>query len=286
MADTNLNRRRQTLRTLGALVFARSAFALDLDEYFERIGHRSGSVPGVENLYSLAECHPQAIPFENLDSFVGATAELDIGSLVRKLVRSERGGDGFEHNLLLRHVLRAMGYRVECLSANVLRAEPHSCSWARGHLILNVEAEGTQFIVDAGFGAPTPTAPLRLVMGVEQSTPHEIYRLLPRGDDFLLQVKRSVGWRALYRFGLGEPRLPVGDPDVDGTATDLIVTRRAPRGHYVLHNTELSVHDTSGGFDRRVLSTTAELRGVLADCFRLQAPASPSVERAFASLFR
>ena len=53
------------------------------------------------------------------------------------------------------------------------------------HMLLQVALDEQDYIVDVGFGSGTLTAPLRLQINIEQSTPHEPCRLIKSGEDFV-----------------------------------------------------------------------------------------------------
>ena len=61
---------------------------MKIDAYLDRIGYRGPTATTRETLREIHVRHPQSIPFENLDSFGGVTAKLDIDSLEQKLVQS------------------------------------------------------------------------------------------------------------------------------------------------------------------------------------------------------
>ena len=88
---------------------------IDLDTYFRRIGFAGEAVPDRATLDAIHRLHPQAIAFENLDPLLGVPVRLDAAALQDKLVRSGRGGYCYEHNLLLMHVLKALGFDVRGL---------------------------------------------------------------------------------------------------------------------------------------------------------------------------
>jgi N-hydroxyarylamine O-acetyltransferase len=256
-----------------------------LDEYFARIGYTGDLKPSLENLQQLHVRHTQFIPFENLDPFLRRPVRLDLPSLQQKLIREGRGGYCFEHNLLFGHVLRAMGYGVIGLAARVLWNQPDDAITARGHMLLRVEVDGRDYIADTGFGALTLTAPLRLEAGVEQSTPHESFRLMPCGAEFLLHAKVGA-WRTLYRFALHEQLQPdyevtnwyLSNHPQSHFVTGLIAARPAPGGRYTLHNTELAVHDLRAGTERCRLASPSALRAVLEDHFQLTLPDEPKMD--------
>src|SRR5215470_16096267 len=154
------------------------AQAIELDGYLRRIGYDGSRAPTLETLRALHLRHALAIPFENLDSFLRRPVRLDQASLERKLVHDQRGGYCFEHNLLFKAALDAFGFRVAGLAARVVWNQPDGVTLPRTHMLLRVVIEGQDYIADVGFGGQTPTGPIRLVAGVEQTTPHEPFRLL------------------------------------------------------------------------------------------------------------
>ena len=162
--------------------------AIDLEAYFQRIGYASDGAPTIETLRALHVRHTEAIAFENLNPLLGWPVRLDLESLQQKMVRDGRGGYCFEHNVLFKHVLDALGFRVIGLTARVLWGAAENTVTARTHMLLRVDLDGQPYIVDVGFGGVTLTGPLRLETDIEQATPHEPFRLLRANDEFIEQV--------------------------------------------------------------------------------------------------
>jgi N-hydroxyarylamine O-acetyltransferase len=253
---------------------------IDLDAYFRRIGFSGTAAPDRATLEAIHRLHPQAIAFENLDPLLGVPVRLDAAALQDKLVRSGRGGYCYEHNLLLMHVLKALGFDVRGLGARVLwRAAPGALT-ARAHMLLCVELDGRRHIVDVGFGGTTPTAPLCLELEGEQRTAHEPFRLVRAGDEFVLQAEIGQSWQSIYRFDLQEQFqvdyeivswYQCTSPNSYFTA-NLMAARPVPGRRYALRNNEFSVHQLDGRSERRVLRTAAELGDTLAGTFGLTLP--------------
>jgi N-hydroxyarylamine O-acetyltransferase len=267
----------------------------DLDTYFERIGFRGPREPTLETLSTLHRLHPSAIPFENLDPLLGRPVRLDADSLQLKLVRQQRGGYCYEHNLLFARVLRALGFRVIGLAARVLwNAPDDDAIRPRSHMLLRVDIDGTGYVADVGFGGLTLTAPLRLDATLEQQTQHEPFRLVRTGDELLLQARLRDAWKTLYRFG-GEAQLDV-DYEVASWytstypssifVTSLMVARVLADRRYAMLNDELAVHHLNGPTERRVLSSTPEVRTVLEETFGIRVPDDPKLEPALQGLLR
>ncbi len=260
--------------------------AIDLDAYFRRIGYEGGRAPTLETLRALHRLHPQAIPFENLDPLLGRPVKLDPASLERKLVREGRGGYCYEQNLLFREVLQAIGFPVTGLAARVLWNVPEGVVMPRTHMLLLVDVDEVTHVADVGFGGQTLTGPLRLAPDVEQATPHEPFRLVRSGEQFVLQSKIRESWVSLYRFDLQDQIQPdyevynwyVSTHPQSIFVNSLLAGRAAPGRRYTLLNNQLSVHHLNGGADKGVLATVAEIREALQTEFRLTLPDAPELD--------
>jgi N-hydroxyarylamine O-acetyltransferase len=265
----------------------------DLRAYLQRIGvDRQPTRADLATLQELALRHPCAIPFENLDPLLRRPVRLDIASLQEKLVRGGRGGWCFEHNLLLGTALAAMGYQVTGLSARVVWNVPPGVVRGRSHMVLHVGLDGVSYIVDVGFGGSTPTAPLKLVEGLEQTTPHEPFRLMPVSRGFLLEAKLEGTWKGLYSFDQ-QPQV-LGDYEIpnwylcnhpESHFLDRVVAARVDRDRrYALRNTEFATHFPAGVTERRVLTSGAAIRQTLEDVFGINVPAAPEIDEMFERL--
>lgn len=250
---------------------------MDLDAYFSRIGFAGDRSPTLATLGAIQSHHVEAIAFENLDPLLGRPVRLDPASLEAKLVRARRGGWCFEHNLLLSHVLRALGFSVAGLAARVLWNVPEATATPRTHMLLRVQAEGEPVLVDVGFGLLTPTAPLRLVTGVAQRTPHEPFRLLAYEGAFVMQAQLRGSWQPLYAFDLQEQQQVdyelvnwyLSNHPCSRFVNGLMAARAAPGRRYTLRDNEFAVHDVNGQSERRVLADATALRCTLEDVFGL-----------------
>jgi len=261
---------------------------IDLEAYFQRIGYAGPHTATQETLRMLHALHPQAIAFENLSPLLGWPVLLDAQSLERKLVHEGRGGYCFEQNLLLSHVLKALGFEVSGLAARVMWFAPEGTVTARGHMLLRIELDGATWLADVGFGAQTLTAPLRLEADVEQTTPHESFRLKQSGDNWQMQAAIRDTWKALYSFDLQEQLLP--DYEVTNWylshhpesrfVTGLIAARTAPDHRYALRDNELAMHPLHGQTQRRVLESGAQVRSALENEFRIRLSDAPELDRA------
>jgi N-hydroxyarylamine O-acetyltransferase len=158
----------------------------------------------------------------------------------------------------------------------------------RSHMLLQVDIGGEKYIADVGFGGLTLTAPLSLTADIEQSTPHEPFRLLATDHTLIMQAYIGQEWKSLYRFELQEQQL--ADYEVSNWyvsthpnslfVTTLIAARPDTDCRYALRNNQLTTHYLDGRTERRVLSTVTELRTALKDVFGLKLPASANLDSA------
>ena len=260
----------------------------ELDAYLARIGYAGERAPTLATLSAVHARHAEAIAFENLSPLLGLPVPLDAPSLRRKLVHEGRGGYCFEHNLLFKDALTALGFGVTGLAARTLLNVPEGAVPARGHMLLRVDVGGVPHVADVGFGGLTLTGPLRLEPDTEQATPHEPFRLVCTGDEYQVQAKIRDEWRTLYGFGLQEQLLPdyevaswyLANHPASPFVTNLIAARPAHDRRYALRNNELTVHHRGGTTDRRVLTNESELRTALEELFLLTLPNTPELEAA------
>jgi N-hydroxyarylamine O-acetyltransferase len=254
-----------------------------LAAYFDRIGYTGPHEASGETLAALHRLHPQAIPFENIDTLLGLTPRLDLESIFAKLVSTRRGGYCFEHNLLFRAVLETIGFETTGLAARVLWADPDAMP-PRTHMMLLVETPDETWLADVGFGGMTLTSPLVFDNGREQTTPHETFRLdLIEHGDFMLLVKLGDTWKPVYRFDL-EPQVPSDYAMANHYASTfpdsaflnhLFVARAVPGQRQSLFDRTLTRRGKAE--EHRELST-AELQGVLEDTFGLALPAGAKLD--------
>jgi N-hydroxyarylamine O-acetyltransferase len=273
---------------------------VDIEAYFQRIGYAGPGDVTLETLADIHLHHPQVIPFENLDPILERPVILSAEALERKMLFSGRGGWCFEQNLLLSHVLRAIGFRVTGLAARVIWNLPEGTVWPRTHMLLRIDwpayrdIDGGPYIADVGFGGLTLTGPLRLVPDVEQATPHETFRLSEMGGTFVLHALIHDAWKPLYSFDLQPQLLPdyeawnwyLANHPESRLLNNLMVARATLDRRYTLLNNELSIHVLHGESEHTVLATPVELRGTLEHLFGIELPDDPGLEAALERLTR
>jgi N-hydroxyarylamine O-acetyltransferase len=168
---------------------------MDLAAYLERIGAGPGA-----GLAELHRAHVTSIPFENLDSHQGVRVSLELDDLERKLVGARRGGYCFEHNLLFKSALEALGARVEPILARVRNGLPATTVGPLTHLLLRVEYEGATWHADVGFGQGTLLQPIPFGAGGPYEQLGWRYQVVQEEPLLVLQTAADNGWRDLYAF--------------------------------------------------------------------------------------
>jgi N-hydroxyarylamine O-acetyltransferase len=267
---------------MSPFVESSGAHSLDLDGYLARIGHTGPRDASLEALQGIVAAHTRTIPFENLDVLRGRGISLEPAAIERKLVGDRRGGYCFEQNGLLLMVLEALGFRATPLGARVRLQRPRDYTPPRTHLFLRVEIDGVPWLADVGIGGLSPTAPIRLELDVEQTTPHEPRRIVREGDRFFHQARLGGEWADVYEFTLEE--MPPIDRELANWFTSthpeshfrhrLMVARApAPGVRLTLLNDEFTVRRVAGGVEttRRVNDADA-LLDLLAEQFGLHFP--------------
>ena len=254
---------------------------LDLDAYFARIGWTGSRSPTLGVLAGLCLRHTASVPFENLDILLGRPIQLDLASLVEKLVTRRRGGYCFEQNGLFQAVLAGLGFRVTPLAGRVRLGVPPDVATPRTHMLLRVDLDEGPHLVDVGFGF-TPTGPLRLEPGSEQTLHLGTYRLARDGARWTLELRQPDGFTPAYVF-TEEPALPV-DYEVANHYTSTsprsfftqgpLVMRHDPENgvRHVLRGREWTVR-RGDAIESHPVTDPHHALSLLAEHFRLEFPA-------------
>jgi N-hydroxyarylamine O-acetyltransferase len=253
---------------------------LDIEPYLARIGYSGPKTATLTTLHELHALHPAAIAFENLDVLLKRPICLDADSLVTKLVEDKRGGYCYEQNTLFQVVLRTMGFSVGSIAARVQWRYPEGSLTPRYHMLLRIHLSDGDYIADVGFGLYTLTAPLRLETGIEQPTPHGIYRLVAVRDEIRMEVKTAEGWSAVYQISLQEQASADWEVANWYTSTcpasrftkELMAARPTGKRRYGLLNNVLSIHNEDGTTDRQAIQTPEALEMVLRNSFNINVP--------------
>lgn len=173
---------------------------VDVKTYLERINYSGPVAPAAATLRALQVAHLLTVPFENLSIHAGQAILLDDDALFTKIVIHRRGGFCYEANGLFAALLRALGFDVAMLSAEVANAAGEFGP-AFDHMALMVQLE-QRWLVDVGFG-DSFLEPLLLDEQGEQRQGNRAYKIIQE-DKHRILMRRDDGeeWQAQYRFTL------------------------------------------------------------------------------------
>ena len=169
---------------------------MEVSTYLARIGFEEQPTTSLDCLSKLQAAHQHAVPYENLDVFLGHKKVLEVTELFKKMVVEGRGGWCCELNGLFCWLLKEVGFMVRMVSASYYIEEKQKYKEEFDHLALivtiseQVEVEHVskslhypqvgcghhrqhhhhchhhvqEYLVDVGWGqANQPLAPIRLV---------------------------------------------------------------------------------------------------------------------------
>ena len=179
---------------------------LDFASYLARIVYSGPTDPSPETLRRLQVAHLYTVPFENLDIHLGREITCDEERFLQKVIEQRRGGFCYELNGAFAALLRALGFRVNLLSARVSK-EDGTASAEFDHLALRVDLE-EPWLADVGFG-DSFLEPLRLDTENEQpESTGRTYRIVNVRGVRIVQRRLDDGsWKAQYQFTLRPHRL-------------------------------------------------------------------------------
>lgn len=185
-------------------------------EYFKRIGKLTlykaiqlgAAPPNLDTLKEILFSHSITFPFENLDMHnvlnnpqVNPTP-VEINAIFEKMVRQGRGGYCFETNELLRQLLLSLGFDVKIFNAGVIWLKDKKLPAC--HEVLIVKFQDKEYLVEPGFGSPSPMEPLLFrtagVLNQEEQVflQHDVKRyrfILDEDGEYQLQAQVNVAWR-------------------------------------------------------------------------------------------
>lgn len=172
---------------------------MDVEAYLKRINYDGALTVSADTLRRLQLAHLYAVPFENLSIHAHEPIVLDDAALFRKIVERRRGGFCYEANGAFASLLRALGFEVTMLSAEVAGANGEF-SRPFDHMTLMVTLD-QRWLADVGFGESF-LEPLRIDTTEEQVQGDRAFKIVP--DAGYLVVLRRAGseWLPNYRFTL------------------------------------------------------------------------------------
>ena len=234
-----------------------------LEDYLERIGYRGTLAPTQSTLNQLHLAHMLTVPFENLDISLGRRINLDLPSILHKIVHLRRGGFCYELNSAFAWLLSEIGFTVEMLSAATYDGKTLGPEF--DHLLLRVDIAHSLF-ADVGFGDS-----FLKPIGLADNPVHQFdrfYRLEHSGSRYTLEQRFESGdWKHLYIFRLVPRQLSDFDAMCQFHQTNsasnftrkTVCSRATEQGRVTCTNSRLVV--TEAGQRREVIIDNPELLG-------------------------
>jgi N-hydroxyarylamine O-acetyltransferase len=245
---------------------------VNIEAYLKRINYRGPVSLSAETLRALQVAHLLTVPFENLSIHAGEPIVLDDEALFAKIVERRRGGFCYEANGLFAALLRAMGFDVTTLSAEVAHPEG-GYSQPFDHMALMVRLD-QRWLVDVGFG-DSFLEPLLIDERAEQVQRDFAYRIVADGDFLIVLRSDQNEWRPQYRFTL-EPhkyedfaamcRYHQTSPESNFTK-GRICSRATEDGRITLSEMRFIETFNHGNRKERILSSQAEYDVILRESF-------------------
>lgn len=247
---------------------------MDVGAYLRRIDYRGPLDPTSETLSGLHRAHLLAVPFENLDIFLGRPIILDEERIYEKIVGGRRGGFCYELNGLFARLLRELGFVVELLAAEVSDGEGN---WgiAFDHIALRVKLNPDR-LADVGFG-DSFIEPLLLEGTGAQTQERGCYNIISRGQYKIYQMLDNGSWRDQYRFTL-EPHALIDfsggceyhqTSPASGMTKRRVCSRATPEGRITLSDMKW-ITTKNGEREMHLLSDDAEYWAILWKYFKIR----------------
>ncbi|HEY3578991.1 MAG TPA: arylamine N-acetyltransferase [Pyrinomonadaceae bacterium] len=244
---------------------------MDVNTYLKRIDYDGPVEISAETLRKLQVAHLFNVPFENLSIHASEPIVLDDEALFAKIVERRRGGFCYEANGLFAALLRALGFDVSMLSAEVARGNGQfSPPFDHMALLVNLDR---RWLVDVGFG-DSFLEPLLLDTTSEQIQGDHAFKIESEGQYRVVSRRNGEEWEPMYRFTL-EPhefadyeemcRFHQTSPQSHFTQ-NRICSRATPAGRITLSGTRL-IFTTNQGREERLLDSANEYEEVLRDQF-------------------
>ncbi len=155
--------------------------------------------PGPEALRELTLAHLTCVPFENVSKlYLRRQTASRLPTLARFLDGIERyrfGGTCYANNFHLHQLLAHLGYRADLCGADMSAPDVH--------LVNAVSLDGSQYLVDGGYGAPF-LEPMRLDLGHDQEvrSGRDGYVLKPRDPSGRSQMEHYRDGRLRHGYRL------------------------------------------------------------------------------------
>lgn len=168
-------------------------------EYLEGMGLNAQS-PSLEYLAQIVRSHLGTYAFSSIGPRLGEDLPLDLESVTDRVVRRRRGGYCFEHNLLIKSALDDLGFTCALRLARVML---HDDNPLLDHRVTIVSLPDGEYLVDVGFGYPSPEVPLPM-NGAEAGNDWHRYRVVAGEHalpiEYVVEAEQGDTWKPQYGF--------------------------------------------------------------------------------------
>ncbi|MCZ0091527.1 arylamine N-acetyltransferase [Bacillus sonorensis] len=175
-----------------------------LDSFYKRIGYRSDKGVTFADLPKILSLTALQFPFENEAVLKNERIPMTKQSLTEALLNNKRGGICYDLNAFLYYVLKEIGFSVQMVQGTVFHQKEGAWAQTGTHVSVILQEESEMYLLDTGFGANLPLAPVPF-SGEPVTSKTGIYRVrkakTDKGD-YLLEMDKGEGWQIGYAFTL------------------------------------------------------------------------------------
>lgn len=168
-----------------------------LETYCARLGLTSPTAT-LDFLSTALDRQIKTIAFENIDVQNGKGISIEPADIVQKVLLQKRGGYCYELNGLFALVLQALGIEYSLIACRPL---VYPVRRPKTHMAIIATIDGNAYLIDTGFGANGPRAPIALSLidqPIEQGP--DTFQLTQQNDDYTLSALIDNQWATQYSF--------------------------------------------------------------------------------------
>lgn len=144
------------------------------------------TIQGLEQLQEFVTNHLALFSFSSINAMQGKYLSLELNDVIERLVIQRQGGYCFEHNKLAFYGLQALGYEVVPLLARVkLNGRQDN---PRTHRTTLVRWSDKTYLIDVGFGAKCPQAPIDVTYTDQLTLGYHHYHITRDADEITLSL--------------------------------------------------------------------------------------------------
>lgn len=181
------------LNTKGLIIIHTTKFT----SYFNNLDIKPTKL-SLDLVAEIQQKHLATFSFNNIAVLLNKPISLKIDDILEKIVTKKLGGYCFEHNKLIHDVLLSIGFDVRISIARVFNNGKDDTP--RTHRVTILTFKGKEYLVDVGFGAMTPSIPLKLSSKNKITNDYKITQ--DKDNNFTLELSKKKNFIKLYKFNL------------------------------------------------------------------------------------